>query len=105
MIYIPNYTDTGWEMLSDLNIRGRIKNGMATVIFEGYKFNGQIGADTLMFTLPDRYRPTNVIFFCIFTNTKEPQACQCRIQSSGEIRVYPRSASSDVVGCVSYHVK
>lgn len=105
MLKTPIYNDTGWEMLYGSNIRGRIKNGMATVVFEGYEFNGQIGADTLVFTLPERYWPSFGIYFSFFTNSTEPAAYACRIQTAGGIRAHARGASNSVIGCVTYPVK
>ena len=51
MIKLPIYSDTGWENLDGIKLRGRIKNGIATIVFEGYGFSGTPGSDTLVFTL------------------------------------------------------
>ena len=97
--------DTGWENLYGSNIRGRIKNGIATLVFEGFAFNGTPGADTLMYTIPQRYWPSAEIYFSVFSNSTEPVAYGCRIQLTGDIRAYARNATDNVIGCISYPVK
>lgn len=105
MIKLPIYSDTGWENLYGSNIRGRIKNGVATIVFEGFAFSGTPGTDTLMYTLPQRYWPSAGIYFSVFSNSTTPVAYGCRIQLTGGIRAYARSTSDNVIGCISYPVK
>lgn len=105
MIKLPIYNDTGWESLYGSTIRGRIKNGIATIAFKGFAFSGTPGADTLIFTLPERYSPGEGIYFCIFSNSTTPVAYGCRIQLNGEIKTYARSTADNVIGCISYPVK
>lgn len=105
MIKLPIYSDTGWESLYGSTIRGRIKNGIATIAFKGFAFSGTPGADTMIFTLPERYCPGEGIYFCIFSNSIAPEAYGCRIQLNGEIKAYARSTSDNVIGCISYPVK
>lgn len=105
MITLPIYKDTGWENLYGSNIRGRIINGTATIVFEGFAFSGTHGEDTLMFTLPERYWPSAGIYFSVFSNSTTPVAYGCRIQLTGGIRTYARSTSDNVIGCISYPVK
>lgn len=105
MIKLPIYSDTGWEILDGIRLRGRIKNGMATLVFEGYEFSGTPGSDTLVFTLPHRYWPSAGIYFSVFSNSTTPVAYGCRIQLTGGIRTYARSTTDNVIGCISYPVK
>ena len=105
MLFIPKNEDTGWEMLDGILLRGRIKNGMATIVFEGYEFSGTPGSDTLMFTLPQRYWPSAGIYFSVFSNSTEPVAYGCRIQLTGGIRSYIRGTRDSVVGIVTYPVR
>lgn len=105
MIKLAISSDTGWEILDGIKLRGRIKDGIATLVFEGYEFSGTPGTDTLMYTLPQRYWPSAGIYFSVFSNSTTPVAYGCRIQLAGGIRTYARSTADNVIGCISYPVK
>lgn len=105
MVKTQIYNDTGWENLDGVRLRGRIKNGMATLVFEGYEFSGTPGSDTLVFTLPQRYWPSAGIYFSVFSNNVKPIAYGCRIQLTGGIRAYAINMPDNVVGCITYPVK
>ena len=105
MVTLPIYKDTGWELLDGVKLRGRVKNGIATLVFEGYEFSGQIDSDTLVYTLPDKYRPSAIVYFSFASNSKTPVPYSCRIQAGGAIKTYARYATDNVIGCVTYPVK
>ena len=105
MIKLPIYSDTGWENLDGIKLRGRIKNGISTIVFEGYGFSGTPGSDTLVFTLPQRYWPSAGIYFCFFSNNIKPIAYGCRIQLTGGIRAFAIDRPDNVIGTVSYPVR
>lgn len=105
MIKLPIYSDTGWELLDGATLRGRVKNGIAIIVFEGYTFNGVLESDTLVTTLPERYRPSALVYFSFASNSKTPVPYSCRIQTGGAIRTYARYDTDNVIGCVTYPVK
>lgn len=105
MLKTPIYNDTGWENLDGIKLRGRVKNGIATIVFEGYEFSGTPGSDTLVFTLPQRYWPNSVVYFNFISNNIKPAAYNCRIQTTGGIRAFAIDMPDSVIGCVTYPVK
>lgn len=98
---LQEHSDTGLEYLTDdIRIRGRILNGVANIVFEGVKIQGNPYEDCLVTTLPDRYVPKSSVFFTMASNSLKPTVVSCRIVGNKVYCSCPEN--KNIVGSVSY---
>ena len=104
MYRLQKHEDTRWEHLSGTSLRGRIVNGWATITFEGFTHEGVEGKLETIFTVPNKYKPTANVFFCLLENAIKPSAYTSYINSSGNIRLHLLHSKNNLVGSVTYPV-
>lgn len=104
MYKIQKHEDTGWEHLDGARLKGRIVNGIATLVFESFDFEGTEGALETIFILPEKYKPTANIFFNLTENSLRPNMYVAYVNGAGLIRANLLHSSNNVIGTVSYPV-
>nr|DAG86845.1 MAG TPA: hypothetical protein [Caudoviricetes sp.] len=103
MYRLQKHEDSGWEHLDGTNIKGRIVNGWATIVFEGYVHEGVEGQLETIFVLPDKYKPTVSVYFGLLENSRRASAYTCYI-NNGSINMYLLHSKNNVVGSVTYPI-
>lgn len=95
-IELQEIEDTGWEDLyNNYQIRGRIKNGIATICIYNLPYTPEeLNVDTVIIALPEKYRPTRVIYFVATRYIGDPTFLNGYVNSDGNIALYFNQAGS-----------
>ena len=104
---LAKFEDSGWENLSGVSIRGRIKNGWAAISVENLVVAGAQGTEVTIMTLPEKYRPTVAIWGQAHPNTLSLTDVRWLIvDTAGRLKTVIQSAGGkeNIVGIVCYPV-
>lgn len=101
--------DTGWESLyeksqDEIIVKGRIVNGIATLVFEGLQFDGSGKIRPIV--IPNKYIPKTKPFdFSLHTNNATPQLVFCGFDKDGfYVLTNSNIVTKSLVGTVTYPV-